>query len=213
MSEAPGYRVPEQLIRDRGEDWILVHPIPPELEAEVGAFSARRRISLRRIIGDRDQREKMLSSPIRPDRIAAILIDGRVIGCLSYRVDGKGSIMPRIRSFWREYGLVSGTSRWIGTELTLRRGRPDELYVEGFAVASEARGMRLGSALLKWLSGEVIRLGKSAWRTEMPDGHHEAARAYERSGARRERIVPMGPFAAIIGSKAMTLYRWTPPGT
>ncbi|MEM9046058.1 MAG: GNAT family N-acetyltransferase [Pseudomonadota bacterium] len=204
-------RIDKKLIKDRGEDWILVTPIPPELAEEVGAFSARRRISLRHIIGDRDQREKLLARPIRPDRIAAILIDGEVIGCISYRVDGKGSIIPQIRQFWAEYGLASGTLRWLGTELTLRRGRRHELYIEGFAVASEARGMRLGSALLRWVSGEVTRRGKRAWRAEMPDGHHQAARAYERSGAEVKRLVPLGPFAPLIGSKAMTLYRWTPP--
>ncbi|MEM1275801.1 MAG: GNAT family N-acetyltransferase [Pseudomonadota bacterium] len=202
--------IPEHLIKDRGPDWILVSPIPPELSHAVGAFSARRRVSLRHIIGDRDQREKMLARPIRPDRIAAILIEGEVIGCLSYRVDGKGSIAPQIKRFWREYGFMSGSLRWIGTDLTLRRGRRGEIYIEGFAVASEARGQRLGSALLNWVSGEVRRLGKTAWRAEMPDGHHEAARAYERSGATRTRIVPLGPFGPLIGSKAMTLYRWTP---
>ena len=203
--------IPENCIWRRGEDWILMHPIAPGWETAVGAYSVRRRKSLDRIVGDPDQREALLASPIRGDRICAVVMAGEVVGCLSYRMDGRGSVCPQFAKYRARYGLAAGTLRYLLTQLTLYRGRSRDLYIEGYAVAPETRGRGLGKALLEWLSAEVIRQGKSGWRTEMPEGHDQAARAYERFGAKIVRRVWLGPFGRLTGSPRMTLWRWTAP--
>ncbi|MEM7670852.1 MAG: GNAT family N-acetyltransferase [Pseudomonadota bacterium] len=194
------------------DNWALLHPIPPEWEQRVGAFSARRRVSLKRAIGDAGMREDLLGSPIRRDRICAAISGDEVIGVLSYRMDGAGAIRPDWARFSARFGLLEGTLRFLATQATLFRGRTHDLYIEGFAVSAEARGLGIGRALLDWLSAEVGRQGKAAWRTEMPETHADAARAYERFGARRIRSVPLGPAAWLVGSRRMILYRWSPEG-
>lgn len=189
-------------------DWRLLHPVPPEWEVRVGAFSARRRVSLKRAVGDAEIREELLGTPIRGDRICAVIRGDRVIGCLSYRLDGQGAVWPRWSRFCDRFGWLSGTLRYLAVQATLYRGRSRDLYIEGFAVSAEARGLGIGRALLDWLSTEVRRRGKDAWRTEMPESHAEAARAYERFGARRQRAIPLGPAAWLVGSRRMILYRW-----
>ncbi|MEM7505161.1 MAG: GNAT family N-acetyltransferase [Pseudomonadota bacterium] len=195
-----------------GDGWMLVHPIPPGWEAAVGDYSVRRRKSLSKIVGDEDARADLLATPMRVDRICAVVMEGQVVGCLSYRMDGAGSVQPIWARYRETYGAISGSIRYFLTQLTLYRGRPQDLYIEGYAVAPETRGKGLGKALLEWLSAEVIRHGKSGWRTEMPQGHEAAARAYERFGAREQRKIWLGPLVWLLGSRVITLYRWTPPG-
>ncbi|MEL6476799.1 MAG: GNAT family N-acetyltransferase [Pseudomonadota bacterium] len=205
--------IPDDHVWRRGEDWLLMHPIAPGWELAVGAYSVRRRKSLDRIVGDQDTREALLSVPLRPDRICAVVMEGAVVGCLSYRMDGAGSLRPQFARYRARFGLVGGALRYGMTLATLYRGRSKDLYIEGFAVAPETRGRGLGKALLEWLSAEVLRHGKAGWRTEMPEGHEAAARAYQRFGAREERRVWLGPVGRLLGSRYMTLWRWTPPET
>lgn len=202
--------IPAENIWRQGDGWMLVHPIPPGWQAAVGDYSVRRRKSLNKIVGDEDTRADLLATPMRADRICAVVMEGRVVGCLSYRMDGVGSVRPVWARYHAAYGAIAGSLRYLLTQLTLYRGRSRDLYIEGYAVAPETRGKGLGKALLDWLSAEVIRHGKSGWRTEMPKGHDAAARAYERFGAREQRKVWLGPFGWLLGSSHMTLYRWTP---
>lgn len=203
--------IPEHCIWHRGDDWLLMYPVAPGWERAVGIYSARRRKSLDRIVGDHDMREKILGQPIRPDRICAVIHEGEVKGCLSYRMDGKGAVWPQIETYWREFGAVQGTLRYLMTQATLIRGRAQDLYVEGYAVAPELRGKGIGKALLNWLSAEVTRNGKEGWRTEMPDGSEEAARAYTRFGAKLQRRIPLGPVGWLLGYPRVSLLRWVPP--
>ncbi len=204
--------VPEENVFMRGDGWMLVHPVPEGLLAKrIGAFAARRRKSLDRIIGDGDRRARVIGHPIRGDRICGVLLNGRVAGYLSYRRDGAGATIADAARFRAEFGVIFGSLRWLATEITLHRGRSDDLYIEGFAVLPQTRGLGIGRALLEWLSSEVRAHGKAGWRTEMPAGHEQARRAYERFGAIATRAVWTGPFAPLLNVRQLTLYRWTPP--
>lgn len=211
MTEREARPIPAGCIWQQGDDWLLMFPIPPDWEAEVGEYSARRRKSLNRIVGDEDARAALLAHPIRPDRICAVVMAGQVVGCLSYRMDGAGAVWPQWPRYRGRFGLIAGTVRYLLTQATLVRGRADDLYVEGFAIAPKTRGRGIGRALMEWLSAEVIRNNKKGWRTEMPDGSPEAARAYERYGARLQRRIWLGPMAWVMGYPRVSLLRWTPP--
>ncbi|MBY8975716.1 GNAT family N-acetyltransferase [Rhodobacteraceae bacterium NNCM2] len=188
-------------------EWRLVHPVPPDLADATGRFAARRRSSLKHIVGDGDAREAMLAHPLRRDRICVAMIGAEIVGCLSYRLDGAGAIQLDRRRFRQRFGLISGEARYLATQATLRRGDPDYLYIEGFAVAAKARRLGIGQALLRWLGDEAARHGKQGWQAEMREGHGGTARLYERAGARPVRNIPLGPAALLFGARRMVLYR------
>lgn len=203
----------ECILREDARGWVLVNPIPPGPFSDlVRLYAPSRRHSLHKVIGDPFERSAVLGTRYRPDRICVAVVDGEIAGFLSYRMDGKGSVWPEWRAFRARYGLVSGAVRYLLTDLSLRRGRAADLYVEGFVVLKPARGKGIGRALLDWLSAEVERHGKQGWRTEMPEGNENARRLYEGYGARAVRVVDTGPFGLVYHTRRSVLYRWTPPG-
>ncbi|MEM8841229.1 MAG: GNAT family N-acetyltransferase [Pseudomonadota bacterium] len=188
-------------------DWRLLHPVPPDWEARAGAYSARRRATLKHAVGAADLREAMLATPLRRDRICVAVRGGEVVGCLSYRMDGRGAHAPSPARFRARFGPVAGSLRYLATEATLRRGRSRDLYVEGFAVSPAMRGHGIGTALLEWLGSEVVRHGKQGWRAEVVAGRQAPIRAYERAGAVALRTIALGPAGALVGASRMVLYR------
>lgn len=203
--------VPPECIRRQGEDWMLVHPVPAFLEKAAAEYSVSQRATLNRIIGLPEVRREVIGHAIRPDRICIALVKGEVAGCLSYRMDGAGSVVPEPWRFRRHFGAVGGTARWLLTEATLRRGRPDELYIEGFKVDAKARGRGIGTALLHWLGDEVVRRGKRAWRTEASATADAAIRVYQSVGARPVKTVSLGPLGPLFDRHSFVVIRWEAP--
>jgi len=201
---------PECIVR-QGEDWMIVHPVPDFLAGAAAQYSVSQRATLNRIIGLPQVRREVLGHRIRTDRIAIALVKGEIAGCLSYRMDGAGSVWPEPWRFRRRFGLLGGTARWLLTEATLRRGRADELYIEGFKVDSTARGRGIGTALLEWLGNEVIRRGKRAWRTEASLTAQAAIRVYQSVGARPLRSVSLGPLGPLFDRQGFVVIRWEAP--
>ncbi|MEM1384070.1 MAG: GNAT family N-acetyltransferase [Pseudomonadota bacterium] len=171
-----------------------------------------KRKSLEKIIGPPEERVPLIGARIRRARIAAVVLDGEVVGHLSYRMDGRGAVWPDWPRYRARFGLIGGAARYVATELTLRRGRRQDLYIESFAVDRAARGRGIGGALLTWLCEEVALHGKLAWRTELPEANLPAKRVYEKLGARHVRSVAFGPVARLLHTPRVLLYRWVHPG-
>lgn len=208
--------IPDECIVKRGGDWMLVSPVPETLRAEVAAYNVAQRATLNRVVGLPEVRRSVLGHRVRPDRICVALLAcadgaGVIVGLISYRMDGAGSVWPEPRRYRSHFGPISGTARWLLTEATLRRGRPDELYLEGFKVDPVARGRGIGTNLLHWLGDEVVRRGKQAWRTEASITADAAMRVYEGVGAKRVRTVQLGPVGQIFDRPAFVVLRWEAP--
>jgi GNAT superfamily N-acetyltransferase len=207
---APRPAVPPECIVKQGEDWMLVSPVPEPLAKAAAEYSVTQRATLNRIVGLPEVRRDVLGHRIRPDRICIALVRGEVAGCISYRMDGKGSVWPEAARFRRRFGPVGGTARYLLTEATLRRGRPDELYLEGFKVETKARGRGIGTALLHWLGDEVVRQGKQAWRTEASITADAAMRVYQGVGAQAIKTVSLGPLGPLFDRHKFVVLRWEP---
>jgi GNAT superfamily N-acetyltransferase len=208
---APNPTVPPECIFKQGEDWMLVSPVPDNLARAAAEYSVAQRATLNRIVGLPEVRQKVLGHRVRPDRICIALVKGEVAGCISYRMDGQGSVWPEASRFRAHFGPVGGTARYLLTEATLRRGRPDELYLEGFKVDPKARGRGIGTSLLEWLGSEVVRRGKRAWRTEASITADAAMRVYQGVGARPVKTISLGPLGPLFDRHKFVVLRWEPP--
>lgn len=192
---------------------MLVHPVPPALQDATARYSVAQRATLNHIVGAPKVREAVLGNRVRGDRICIALVNGEVMGCLSYRMDGEGSVWPDAARFRQHFGALGGTARYMLTEASLRRGKADELYIEGFKVDARARGRGIGTNLLKWLGEEVTRRGKAAWRTEASAGADAALRVYQNAGAKPIKTVHLGPIGKVFDRPSFVVLRWTPQST
>lgn len=203
--------LPKSSIVSQGEDWALVCPIPDEIAEPVARYAVAQRATLNRIVGKPEVREELLGNRLRPDRICAAIVNGQVGGILSYRMDGAGATWPDPKRYREHFGALGGTTRYLLTEATLRRGRPDELYIEGFKVDPIARGRGIGKALLAWLGAEVVRRGKAAWRTEASSTADAAVYVYQSVGAKVVKTMSLGPAGYLFDRHKITVLRWEPP--
>ena len=207
---AAGLDIPAECIVKQGGDWMLVAPIPPSLQAAAARYSVAQRATLNRIVGLPEVREELLGNRLRPDRMCIALVGGEVAGLISYRMDGEGSVWPDPARYRKHFGAVGGTVRYLLTEATLRRGHPDELYLEGFKVDAIARGRGIGTSLLHWLGDEVVRRGKKAWRTEASITADAAMRVYQSVGAQIVKTISIGPLGYVFDRHKMVVLRWEP---
>ncbi|WP_420391711.1 GNAT family N-acetyltransferase [Acuticoccus sp.] len=203
--------VPEQCIVRRGADWMLVSPVPDAIAADVAAYSVAQRATLKHVVGPEDVRRAVVGNRLRQDRLCVAIVGDEIAGCISYRMDGEGSVWPDPSRFRAHFGPLAGTVRWLLAEATLRRGHPDELYLEGFKVEPIARGRGIGTALLHWLGDEVVRRGKKRWRTEASTTAAAAMRVYQGVGARPTKTVRLGPIGRIADRPAFVVLVWVPP--
>ncbi len=203
--------IPPECIVKAGADWMLVSPVPQPLWRAAAEYAATQRATLNKVLGKPEVRREVLGGRLRPDRICIAIVRGEIAGCISYRMDGEGSIWPDPSRYRARFGAVGGTARWLLTEATLRRGRPDELYLEGFKVDEKARGRGIGTALLHWLGGEVVRRGKRAWRTEASVNADAAMRVYQGVGAKPIKTVNLGPVGRVFDRASFVVLRWEAP--
>jgi ribosomal protein S18 acetylase RimI-like enzyme len=209
--------IPAENIVNKGGDWMLVSPVPPSLLSEAAGYNVAQRATLNRIVGLPAVRADVLGHRMRPDRICIALLEtapgvGEIVGLISYRMDGAGSVWPEASRYRRRFGPLSGTARYLLTEASLRRGRPDELYLEGFKVDPRARGRGIGTNLLHWLGSEVVRRGKRAWRTEASVTADAAMRVYQGVGAKPVKTVHLGPVGQLFDRPSFVVLRWEAPG-
>lgn len=206
-----GVDIPAECIVKQGGDWMLVAPVPPSLQAAAAHYSVAQRATLNRIVGLPEVRQEVLGDRVRADRICIALVGGEVAGLISYRMDGEGSVWPDAARYRKHFGALGGTIRYWLTEATLRRGHPDELYLEGFKVDPIARGRGIGTSLLHWLGDEVVRRGKKAWRTEASITADAAMRVYQSVGAKVVKTISLGPLGYVFDRHKMVVLRWEPP--
>lgn len=203
--------IPQSSIVKQGEDWMLVSPVPPSLMAAAARYNVAQRATLNRIVGKPEKREAVLGDRLRPDRICLALVNGEIAGLISYRMDGEGSVWPDPKRYRAHFGPLGGTMRYWLTEATLRRGRPEELYLEGFKVDAIARGRGIGTALLHWLNAETVRRGKVCWRTEASVTADAAMAVYKKVGAKPVKTISLGPLGHVFDRHTFVVLRWDAP--
>ncbi|XWN31819.1 MAG: GNAT family N-acetyltransferase [Devosia sp.] len=202
--------VPAECIVAQGGDWMLVSPVPDNLAVEAARYSVAQRATLNRVIGLPEVRQEVIGHRTRQDRICIALVNGEIAGCISYRMDGEGSVWPQWSRFRDHFGTANGTARYLLTLATLKRGRSDELYLEGFKVDPIARGRGIGTGLLRWLGNEVVRRNKKAWRTEASSTADAAMRVYQGVGAKPIKTISLGPIGSLFNRPKFVVLRWEP---
>lgn len=158
----------------------------------------------------REQAERIIAASLDPRAAyAAVEPGGRLVGLLGLGM-GRRERFSHItfRLLATEFGLFGALPRWfrvILEDALVPRGRV--AYVEALAVAEDARGRGIGTALLEAAIDEATRRGASAVVLEVVDTNPAARRLYERLGFERAWGVRTGALTAGGGFKGFDRMR------
>ena len=178
---------------------ILWDAFGPKLRFFVGMDNARGA----RLLGDLLEAGAIRSHVVR---VAAVGDQSVPVGLCLIRLPDQDAFrpVPAFRAAWRHFGPWRGLRAFAGLCLCDEPARPGAAVVSLLAVAPEARGQGVGSALLRAVESEA--------RAAVPRLHvlsldvienNAARRLYERHGFRVTRTHRLpGPFARMLGYRA-----------
>lgn len=135
---------------------------------------------------------------------------GRLLGVAGFKTPAGalvGGGYPELRRVYGRWGAL-----WRGTLLGLleRDVDNDRFLVDGIFVAEEARGLGVGTALLRAVTQEARKRGYDEVRLDVIDSNPRARALYEREGFRAVGEARMGLLRLVFGfARATTMVRPT----
>ena len=167
------------------------------------------RHKLRIVMGPENRALRFIAEQLNPE-YALVARDprGKVLGIAGFKTHQGALIGGGLRDLARHYGWLS--TGWRGPLLALveRDLEEDVLLMDGICVASDARGMGLGTALLEAIKDEATQRGLSSVRLDVIDSNPRARALYERMGFLPVAEQALGPFSPIFGFRRSTTMRW-----
>ncbi len=165
------------------------------------AFAAK----LHYVLGPKEKALQFLCAQLDP-RFALVAREtgGEVLGVAGFKTSQGALIGGEMHDLAAAYGWLS--SLWRGPLLTLveRDLADDILLMDGICVASNARSMGVGSALLQAIKVEAANQKLSAIRLDVIDSNPRARALYERQGFEAIGTEHLGPLRWVFGFKSST---------
>jgi ribosomal protein S18 acetylase RimI-like enzyme len=184
--------------------------LPAYLRAEAAAlFDEAFGDKLSTALPSSELRGAALERTLRSDHIVAALHDGELLGMVGLsaahgRYQGGVIATSEVFSELRALlGLLGATRAVVGLAMGQHRPEKDELYVDGIAVSSAARGQGIGSRLL----GEVTTIAREdgfRWvRLDVVDTNPRAQQLYDRLGYKVTKVQTFRYMRRFIGFGGM----------
>jgi ribosomal protein S18 acetylase RimI-like enzyme len=134
----------------------------------------------------------------RPRCLTAFRGD-RLVGILGIH-DARGTFLdPDYRTLLRHYGAVMGMARLTLLMLLDHTLPPEDLYLDGLAVAEPHRGRGIGTALMAAFEKRARENDFKTISLEVIDANPRARRLYQRLGYEYVATHTMGPFSRLFG--------------
>jgi ribosomal protein S18 acetylase RimI-like enzyme len=174
---------------------VIEHGLPEALREQAvvlfeEAFGAKMRVA----VPDRQRRMAFMARAYRARNAIVARRGEELLGMAGLSTAGepyRGGLVDAAWDF-RPYVDLLG---WAGAAWAvwgLRLGdhspKPDEVYLDGLAVAPSARGLGIGTRLLAEVNGTARRHGKRFVRLDVIDTNPRAQALYERVGYRVTRV-------------------------
>ena len=193
------------------EDEIVIERGLPEhlRDAGVVLFDEAFGDKMRMAIGDRDKRLAFMARVYVADHIVVALRDGELLGMIGLSSGAghyRGGLMDipwDPRPFRDLLGLPGSIRAVLSLRPSQHKPEIDELYVDGVAVASEARGLGVGTKLLDEALVIARESGMHWLRLDVIDTNPRAQALYERLGYEVTKVQSFRYMQRIIGFGGM----------
>ena len=150
-------------------------------DAEIKLVSSGKE-TLRFCIGDAQVQSRVLGQSINWDRVILARKKGRPVGYLSFFMAGYGPFNVSRKSFTDEFGVASGTLRFLVYKYLERRCTRPPVYVYKMAVNRALRGSGIGSGLMAFLFAHAIAGGRGSVELEVFAKNRNAIEFYKNIG-------------------------------
>ncbi len=174
---------------------VIEHGLPHELRDQaVEIFEDAFGDKMRTAVRDTEQRKEFMRRAYVAENCIVAHRDGRLVGMAGLSTKGAPHAGGLMGSSWdpRPYRDVLGWfgAMWAvwGNRLADNRPQDDEVYVDGIAVAAEARGLGIGTRLLDETTARARSIGKRYVRLDVIDTNPRAQALYERLGYKVTRV-------------------------
>ncbi len=170
------------------------------------AFAAK----LHYVLGPRHKALTFLSEQLNPDcALTARGADGTVLGVAGFKTAQGALIGGEMRDLARIYGWLSACWRGPLLGLVERDLENGILLMDGICVGADARGLGLGTALLRAIKDEAQQQGLNAVRLDVISTNPRARALYEREGFIAIGHENLGLFRFIFGFRSATKMLWS----
>lgn len=185
----------------------IVSGFPEGLRGEAAAlyFSAFAD-KLAPVLGRDDRALAFLSCILNPEFCLSALSpdDRRLLGFVGFKTAEGALTGGGMADLARHYGRLGGLWRGLLLSLLERQLEPKIFLLDGIAVAPEARGMGIGTALLDAVEEEAERHGCRTIRLDVIDTNPRARALYERRGYEPVSVERLGPLRHLFGFASAT---------
>ncbi|MEA2025089.1 MAG: GNAT family N-acetyltransferase [Chloroflexota bacterium] len=189
---------------------VIRRGLPEDLrEAGTILFDEAFGDKLRMAIRDREKRLVFMACVYAADHVVVALRDGELLGMIGLSSGAghyRGGLMDipwDPRPFRDLLGLRGSVMAVLSLRLTEHKPAIDELYIDGVAVAPEARGLGIGTKLLDEAL-VIARESNMRWlRLDVIDTNPRAQALYERLGYKVTKVQSFRYMERIIGFGGM----------
>jgi ribosomal protein S18 acetylase RimI-like enzyme len=143
-----------------------------------GAFAEK----LRPFLGKGQGARRILAESLAPERLVLALEAGQVVGLAIVDTDGGRVLRPSLPRLAAEHGPLGGFWRWLGLRAFSSDPDGPSAHIGALAVAAEARGRGVGTALLAEVEAVARRRGRPRLSLDVVDTNPRARALYERLG-------------------------------
>ncbi len=165
------------------------------------AFAAK----LKHVLGPKAKAEEFISAQLNPDfALVARGPEGAVLGVAGFKTAEGALIGGGMRDLARVYGWLSSLLRGPLLASVERDLEDGVLLMDGICVSARARGMGMGTALLRAIKDEAVAQGLTAVRLDVINTNPRARALYEREGFMAIGQEDLGPFRHVFGFRSST---------
>ena len=181
------------------DDIVIEHGLPDDLRDQaVEIFEDAFGQKMRTVVRDAERRKRFMHASYVAQNCVVAHRDGTLLGMTGLSSRGEPFAGGLMGNSWdprphRELlGWVGAAWAVWGSRLSSHRPKADELYVDGIAVAPDARGLGVGTRLLHETTAVARSLGKRFVRLDVIDTNPRAQALYERLGYRVTKVQSFG---------------------